>query len=93
MGLSDQNHAPSASPPGKTRYPLYVRLGGHQGQLGRVRKISPLLGFDLRTVQPVASRYTDWAMPAHHICLVGHIFHIKLQSNFIDFVKKWYLLL
>ena len=26
------------------------------------RKISPLLGFDHRTVQPVASRYTDWAI-------------------------------
>ena len=24
-----------------------------------------LPGFDLRTLQPVASRYTDWAIPAH----------------------------
>jgi len=23
-------------------------------------------GFDPRTVQPVASRYTDWAIPAHN---------------------------
>jgi hypothetical protein len=30
-----------------------------------VRKISPPPGFDPRTVQPVASRYTDWAIPAH----------------------------
>jgi hypothetical protein len=29
-----------------------------------VRKISPPPGFDPRTVQPVASRYTDWAIPA-----------------------------
>jgi hypothetical protein len=28
-----------------------------------VRKISPPPGFDPRTVQPVASRYTDWAIP------------------------------
>jgi hypothetical protein len=27
--------------------------------LGRVRKIAPLPGSDPRTVQPVASRYTD----------------------------------
>ena len=27
--------------PGKTRYPLYRRLGGVQGRSGRVRKISP----------------------------------------------------
>ena len=48
-------------PPGKTRYPLYRRLGGPQGRSGKVRKISPPLGFDPRTVQPVASHYTDWA--------------------------------
>ena len=48
-------------PPGKTRYTLYRRLGGPQGQSGQVRKISPPPGFDPRTVQPVASRYTDYA--------------------------------
>jgi hypothetical protein len=32
----------------------YRMLGGQQGPSGRVRKISPTLGFDLRTVQPVA---------------------------------------
>jgi hypothetical protein len=50
-------------PPGKTRYPLYRRLGGHQGRYGQVRKISPSpqSGFDPRTVQPVANRYTDCA--------------------------------
>jgi hypothetical protein len=29
-----------------------------------VRKISPPPGFDPQTVQPVASSYTDWAIPA-----------------------------
>ena len=48
-------------PPGKTQYPLYRRLGGTQVRSGQVRKISPpLLGFDPRTVQPVASNYTDY---------------------------------
>ena len=47
-----------------TRYPFYRRMGGPQGRSGRVRKISPPLGFDPRTVQPVASLYTDWAIPA-----------------------------
>ena len=45
--------------PGKTRYPLYRRMGGPQGRCGQVRKISPPLGFDHRNVQPVASRYTE----------------------------------
>ena len=38
-------------------------LGGRQGRTGRVRKVSPLLGSDPRTLQPVASRYTDYATP------------------------------
>jgi len=50
---------PGRFPPGKNRYPLYRRLGGPQGRSGQVREISPTPGFDPRTVQPVASRYTD----------------------------------
>jgi len=65
MGVSGQRYAPAALSPGKTRYPLYGRLGGSQGWSGRVRKISPPPGFDPRTVLPIASRYTDWAIPAH----------------------------
>ena len=64
MEVGGQRHAPAALPPGKTRYPLYRRLGGAQGRSGRVRKISPPQGFDPRTAQPVASRYTDWAIAA-----------------------------
>jgi hypothetical protein len=64
MGVGGQLHAPAALPPGKTRYTLYRRLGGPQGRSGRLRKISPTPGFDPRTVQPVASRYIDYAIPA-----------------------------
>ena len=63
--VGGQRHAPAALPPGKTRYPLYKRLGGSQVQSGRVRKISLPLGFDPRTFLSVASRYTDWAIPAY----------------------------
>ena len=58
-GVGGQRHAPAALAPGKTWYPLCRRLGGPQSRSGRVRKISPPPGFDPRTVQPVASRYTD----------------------------------
>jgi hypothetical protein len=57
-----------------TTWPLYSRerpgtqcIGGWMGpriRSRRVRKISPLPGFDPWTVQSVASRYTDWAIPA-----------------------------
>ena len=33
-GVGGQRHAPAALPPGKTRYPLYRRLGGPQGRSG-----------------------------------------------------------
>jgi hypothetical protein len=49
---------------GKTRSPLYRRLGGPQGRSGQVRKISPPLGFDPRTVQPFANLYTVYAISA-----------------------------
>jgi hypothetical protein len=52
MRVGGQRHAPAALTPGKTRYPLYKRLGGPQSLSGRVRKISPPQGFDPRTVQP-----------------------------------------
>jgi hypothetical protein len=54
MGVGVQSHAPAALPLGK-------RAGTHcgpQGPYGRVRKISPPPGFDPRTIQPVACRYT-----------------------------------
>jgi hypothetical protein len=56
--VGDQRHAPVT-----TQYPLYRWLGGLQGRCGRVPKISPSTVLDLRTVQLVASRYTDWATP------------------------------
>ena len=65
MGVGGQRHAPAALPPEMTRYPLYRRLGRPQGRSVRVLKISPRPGFDPRIVQLVASRYTDYAVPAH----------------------------
>jgi len=66
MGVGGQRHAPAA---------LYSRerLGTHciggwvdpRAGLDSVRKISPPPVFDPRTVQPVESRYTDWAIAAH----------------------------
>jgi len=59
MGVGGQLQALAALTPGKTRYPLYRRLGGLQDRSDQVRKISPPPGFDPRTVQHVASRCPD----------------------------------
>jgi hypothetical protein len=65
--VGGQRHAPASLPPGKTRYPLYRRLGEPQNRSGRVQKILPPPGLNLQTVQPVASRYTVWAIPSPYI--------------------------
>ena len=88
--MGGQHHAPAALPPGKTRYPLYKILGGPQGRSGRVRKMSTPPGFDPRAVQSVASRYTDYAIPAHnnnnnnnnlYISTVRFVCHVMIYWN------------
>ena len=67
--VGSQRHAPAALSPGKTRYPLSKRLGGHQGRSRWVQEISPSPAFDPWAFQPVASRYTECAIPDHE-CVV-----------------------
>jgi len=76
-GVGDQRHVSADLTPEKTRYPLYRWLGGQQGRSGQVRKISPPQGFDPRAAQPVASRYTECAIPAHYeisVCVCVYIY-------------------
>ena len=47
-------------PSGKTRYPFYRRLSGSQGRSERAENLVPT-GIRSRNLQPVVSRYTDWA--------------------------------
>jgi hypothetical protein len=70
MWVGVQRHAPVALPSGMLRYRLHRRLGGTQGLSGRMRKISPPPEFAPGIGQSVASRYTDYAIPAHMIKIV-----------------------
>ena len=75
----------------ETRYPLYRRLGRPQDRSERVRKISPPPEFDPETVQPVASRYTAWAIPAHFYVYYNlkQMFRILIINKFYNlYVKK-----
>ena len=65
MGVGGQRYTPAAIPPEKTRYTLYRRLGGPPGPVWTGAENLALPEFDPGTVQPVASRYTDWAIPVH----------------------------
>jgi hypothetical protein len=60
-------------------YPLHRRVGGPQGRYGRLWKISPSTGFDPRTVQPIASRYT--AIPAHYYYSDKYLIPVILDVN------------
>jgi len=72
---------------GKTRYSLYMRLGGTQGRSGQVRKISPPPGFDPRTFQPVASPYTDWDISALYIKIYIYMYNIYYN---VTSCLQWY---
>ena len=74
-------------PPGKTRYPLYRRLGGPQSRSGRAENLVPT-GIQSRTVQPVVSRYTDWATGPTSLLyqvLILPAMHTKILANVIVF--------
>jgi len=53
-------HPSRTLPPGKTLYPFYRRLGGPQGRSGWAENLVPTR-IRSQTIQPIVSRYTDWA--------------------------------
>ena len=72
MGVGGQRHAPAASPPGKR--PGIHCIGGSVGPracLDGCEKYRP--HWDSITGQPVASRYTDWAIAVHTLQGYSHI--------------------
>jgi hypothetical protein len=81
MSVCGQHHAPVAFTPGKkTRYSLYRRLGGPQSRSGRMRKISPLPGFDPRFFQLVAKSIYRLSHRGHYTLL--HLFLNKTTFFF-----------
>ena len=92
MWVGGQRQAPAGLHTGK---PGTHCIGGWVGRCGPVRKNSSTPSFDPRTVQPVVSRYTDWAIPARKdifVCCIGqngrsiqllikeHNRHIRLEQ-------------
>jgi len=70
-------------PPGKNRYLFYKRLGRPQGRSGRAEYLVPT-GIQSRTVQPVVSRYTDWATgPTKQLCIARNIGRINVCSIYL----------
>ena len=94
MWVGGQRHAPAALPRERLGTQLYKRLGGPQGRSGRVRKISHKPGFELRTVQPVEIRYTEWVIPAHNCEYITYLLTLWCrvlleQLTGLQLVKKF----
>ena len=86
-------------PSRKTRYPFYGRLGGPQGRSGRAEYLFST-GIRSRTIQPVVSRYTDWATRPMCLCVCVCVYihththtHTKAFSVVFGGVFIYYLLL
>ena len=86
MRVGGQLHAPAALPPWKR--PGTHFIGGWVGPracLDGCGKISPSPGFDPRTLQPVASRYADYAIPAHRSWVLVSIYNL-IKGNTLLFL-------
>jgi hypothetical protein len=60
MVVDGQRYAPAALPPGNR--PVIHCIGGWVGPRACMENLASPPGFVPRTLQPVASRYTDWAI-------------------------------
>jgi hypothetical protein len=58
--------------PGKTRYPLYRRLGGSQGRSGKVRKISPPTGIRSPDRPARSQSLYRLSYPAHQLSYTSY---------------------
>jgi len=74
-------HAPATSTPGKDPVPIVYEAGLVPGPVWTGGKISSLTGIRSLTVQPVISRYTDWA--------TGSTLY---QINFRNGASRWFSL-
>jgi hypothetical protein len=76
MWVGGERHAPAALAPGNM--PGTHCTGGwvdSRGGMDGVRKITPLTGFDLRTVQLIVIRDTNYTIPAliYRLCAVQNV--------------------
>jgi len=83
-----QRHAPAALCPRKRSgtHCTGAWLGPRAG-LDRCGKPRPLLGFDLRTIQPLASRYTDYTTRPTNCCIVDEYCCCVVDRPWFSFLQ------
>ena len=65
---------------GRNSIPILQGSGGPQGRSGRMRKKSPIPGFDPRAVQPAASSCADYTFPVQN--------RTKLPKGNLSLIRK-----
>jgi hypothetical protein len=69
----------------RPQYPLYNRLGGPQSRSGRCGEKKILPCWWLNPGRP-ARRYTDWAIPTHHVWQINKIVGETSSSSLIQVI-------
>jgi len=85
MGLGGQRHAPAALPRGLTRFPGYSLR-----PVWTDENLASPPGFDPRTVQPVASCYTVYAVSAHklnYVQCIKYSARTEQQTHSVSVIK------
>jgi hypothetical protein len=77
-------------PPGKTRYPLYRRLGGLQGRSGQVRKISTPSGIRLPDRPARSQSLYRLSYRAHNFYKLN--LNFQMVHKFLHIFSTWKLL-
>ena len=83
-GKGSESRPGHSLPPGKDPVPIVQEAGWAPGPVWTgAENLTPTLGFDPRTIQPVASRYTDYAtLPTTYDKLLNYNF--KEVSNLLS---------
>ena len=91
MGVGGRRHAPAALYP-RERPGTHCTGGwvGPRAVLDWCGKSQPRPGFDPRTVQPVASRYTDYTtrLTSVHVVVINRVqIYALFQSSFAKYLR------
>ena len=82
MAVGGQLDAPAVLPPGKSASTHYTGVGRCEGVWKRENLLTPP-GFKPRIVQPVASRFTDKAIPATHTNNIYIYIYIYMSKRIV----------
>ena len=67
MGVGGQCHSPANLPRERDPVPIVLEAGWALGTVWTgAENLAPPTGFNPWTIQPIASRYTNYVIPAHH---------------------------